>query len=319
MNPYISIIVPVYKVGNYIKNTVQSIINQNYHSFELVLVNDGSPDDSASIAESLLKETSIEYHIIHTENRGVSAARNTGLDNAKGEYAIMIDADDVLTPDFLDYYVSLIQKYPGRDIYSTSFTIFKGEDVIEQPKINEPIVEYGAEEAQIAFYNRSPRFLLPTLMYSKEFLNKYAIRFDESVRFSEDVQFIWRSLAYNAAPVVHSSFSGYHYILHEGSTMTASGIQKILTGCKGIVKLDEDIHESLSPSIKDTFVPIWFFSMLHSSAKILPYSLFMDLYRQSGSKPFMDELRKHSSGKVKWVAAILQLSSCFGYQIMKKY
>ncbi len=319
MNPYISIIVPVYKVGDYIKDTVQSIINQEYRNFELVLVDDGSPDDSAAIAESLLKESSIDYSIIHTENRGVSAARNTGIENAQGRYVIMVDADDVLTPDFLNYYVSLIQKYPGKNIYSTSFTIFKGEEVIEQPKTNEPIVEYSAEEAQIAFYNRNPRFLLPTLMYSKEYLDQYAIRFDESVRFSEDVQFIWRSLALNATPVVHSSFSGYHYILHEGSTMTASGIQKILTGCKGIMKLDEVIHESLSPSIKDTFVPIWFFSMLHSSAKMLPYSLFKDLYRQSGSKPFMDELRKHSSGKVKWVATLLQMAPCLGYQIMKKY
>lgn len=319
MNPYISIIVPVYKVRNYIKDTVLSIINQDYRNYELVLVDDGSPDDSAAIAEALLKESSVDYSIIHTENRGVSAARNTGLDNAKGEFVIMVDADDVLTPDFLDYYVSLIQKYPGWNIYSTSFTIFKGENVIEQPKTNEPIVEYGAEDAQIAFYNRNPRFLLPTLMYSKGFLDKYAIRFDESVRFSEDVQFIWRSLASNASPVIHSSFSGYQYILHEGSTMTASGIQKILTGCKGVVKLDKDIHESLSPSIKDTFVPIWFFSMLHSSAKMLPYSLFKDLYRQSGSKPFMDELRKHSSGKVKWVATLLQLAPYFGYQIMKKY
>lgn len=319
MNPYISIIVPVYKVGDYIKNTVQSIINQDYRDFELVLVDDGSPDDSAAIAESLLKESSVEYTIVHTENRGVSAARNTGIENSKGKYVIMVDADDVLTPNFLSKYVSLIQKYPNRNIYSTSFTIFKGDSMIEQPKPSSPVMEYEAEEAQIVFYNRNPRFLLPTLMYSKEFLDKFAIRFDETVRFSEDVQFIWRSLALNASSVVHSSFSGYHYILHEGSTMTASGIQKILTGCKGIVKLDEDIHESLTPSIKDTFVPIWFFSMLHSSAKMLPYSLFKDLYRQSGSKPYMDKLRKHSSGKVKWVAMLLQLAPCFGYQIMKKY
>jgi glycosyltransferase involved in cell wall biosynthesis len=319
MYPYISIIVPVYKVGDYIKYTVQSIINQDYRNFELVLVDDGSPDDSAAIAESLLKESSVEYSIIHTENRGVSAARNTGMEYAKGRYVIMVDADDVLTPDFLGKYVSLIKKYPNINIYSTSFTIFKGDWVIEQPKLSMPVMEYEAEVAQIAFYNRNPRFLLPTLMYSKGFLDKYAIRFDESVRFSEDVQFIWRSLALNTSSVVHSSFSGYHYILHEGSTMTASGIQKIMTGCKGVVKLDEDIHESLTSSIKDTFVPMWFFSMLHSSAKMLPYSLFKDLYRQSESKPHMKMLRKHSSGKVKWVAAIMHLAPCLGYKIMKKY
>lgn len=319
MNPFISIIVPVYKVRDYITATIQSIIHQDYRDFELVLVDDGSPDDSAVIAESLLHGSDLAYSIIHTENRGVSAARNTGVANAKGQFIIMVDADDVVTPDFLTNYITLIQKYPGCDIYSTSFTIFKGDQIIEQPKTNSPIVEYASEDAQIAFYHRSPRFLLPTLMYSKAFLDSFNIRFDESVRFSEDVQFIWRTLALNTKRVVHSSESGYHYILHEGSTMTASGVQKILTGCRGIIRLDEEIHQSLSPSIRNMFVPMWYFSMLHGAAKMLSFLLFKDLYEQSESKQYIKELRNCSSRKVKLVATLLLAVPYLGYQLMKKH
>ena len=319
MNPYISLIVPVYKVRNYIADTIRSIINQDYRDFELVLVDDGSPDDSAVIAESLLQNSDLVYTIIHTENHGVSAARNTGLENSKGQFVIMVDADDRIMPSFLSNYVTLVQNYPGCDIYSTSFTVLKGEQAIEQPKTATPIVEYAAEDAQISFYHRSPRFLLPTLMYSKSFLDKYDIRFDESVRFSEDVQFIWRTLALNTKRVVHSSESGYHYILHEGSTMTASGVQKILTGCEGIKRLDKEIHASLSPSIKDTFVPIWYFSMLHGAAKMLSFSLFKNLYEQSDSKQYIKVLRKSSTKKVRWVAISLLCFPYLGYRIMKKH
>lgn len=319
MSPYISIIVPVYKVRDYIKETIHSIISQDYRDFELVLIDDGTPDDSAVLAESLLKESSLDYSIIHTENHGVSAARNTGLNNAKGKYVVMVDADDVLTPDFLDNYVNLIQKYPDRNIYSTSFTIIQGENVIEQPSTASPVMEYGAEEAQVAFYKRNPRFLLPTILYSKSFLDSKNIRFDECVRFSEDVQFIWRTLAVNNKPVVHSSKSGYHYILHEGSTMTASGVQKIMTGFEGIVRLDDDIHQYLTQSIKDSFVPMCFFSMLHGSAKMLSFSLFMNLYRQSNSRRYIRTLKPQITGRIKIVANLLLTIPYFGYRLMKKY
>lgn len=319
MSPFITIVVPVYKVKDYIEDTIRSIINQEYHDFELVVVDDGSPDDSAIIAETILQQSNMAYSIIHTENRGVSAARNTGIENAKGQFIVMVDADDVLTPDFLSMYVALIQDYPCSNIYSTSFTVYKGGSIIEQPKQETPVVQYGAEDAQCAFYHRSPRFLLPTLMYSKEFLNHHGIRFDETVRFSEDVQFIWHTLALNDKPIIHSSASGYHYILHEGSTMTASGVQKILTGCKGIIKLDKDIHPYLSPSIQDTFVSMWYFSMLHGSAKMLPYSLFDELYKESGSDQYLKVIENCSSGKTKWTSSILRKFRFVGYQIMKKF
>lgn len=319
MDPLISVIVPVYKVENYIKDTISSIIDQEYQGFELILIDDGSPDNSASIAEELLKESDLAFSIIHTKNRGVSAARNTGLRNAKGRFVIMVDADDMLVPDFLKKYVALIQDYPNCNIYSTSFTIYRGNRIIEQSKEDYTTVEYEANEAQVAFFHRSPRFLLPTLMYSKEFLDNNQIYFDEAVRFSEDVQFIWRSLALNSEPLVHSSWSGYNYVLHEGSTMTASGVQKILTGCEGVLRLDETIHEVLSPSIRDVFVPMWFFSMLHGAAKMLPFPLFKDLYNQSGSRQYIKKLRKYSSGKVKWVSTLMLVAPSFGYKIMKKH
>ncbi len=319
MKKKLTVIIPVYKVEAYIAATVQSLLGQTFKDFELVIVDDGSPDNSATIAESLLLKSELDYQVIHTDNRGVSAARNTGLSVAKGDYVIMVDGDDVLTPDFLAYYANLLKQYPEADVYSTSFTIYSGDTVIEQPKLNQETVIYTSEDALLAFYNRNPRFLLPTLMLSNEFVHKNNIRFEEKVRYSEDVQFIWRVLAYNTKELIHSSYSGYKYILHPGSTMTASGVQKILTWCTGFNQLDKDIHAHLPEAISNTFVPMSYFAMLHGASKMLSYNSFMEVYKQAGCEKYLKFGNAPVSKKVKIVTNLINRCPYIGYNIMKHF
>lgn len=99
---------------------------------------------------------------------------------------------------------------------------------------NNEIKLLTSEEAINIYQSRKIKFLLPTLMLRKEFLDRNNIIFDEKVRYSEDVQFIWRCLFYNKKTVVHCRKQNYNYILHENSTMTSSGIEKILTGFAGL-------------------------------------------------------------------------------------
>lgn len=241
----ISVIMPVYQVEKYIKGCVQSVLGQTYRDFEVIVVDDGSMDNSAQIAEDMFHaDGTIQYTIIHTENRGVSAARNTGLDCARGEYVIMVDADDVVSPDFLMEYVYMMKRNPGCDIYSCGFSVIENTDdqcVIPKKQLND-VLQLSEKQAQTAFLNRRIRFLLPTLMLRKMFLCENGIRFDEEVRYSEDVQFIWRCLAYNSKSVIHNTKTVYRYILHSGSTMTASSVPKILTCCGGIQRLFEQTH-----------------------------------------------------------------------------
>lgn len=99
--PMISVIVPVFKMEKYIERCVESILSQTYDNFELILVNDGSPDRSGELCDALAK-TDIRIRVIHKENGGVSAARNAGLDNANGEYVFFCDADDTLPKETLE-------------------------------------------------------------------------------------------------------------------------------------------------------------------------------------------------------------------------
>lgn len=95
----ISIIVPVYNTEKYLRKCIESIINQTYKNIELILVNDGSTDNSGNICDEYAK-TDSRIKVIHKENGGVSSARNTGLESAKGEWLVFVDGDDYISSDY---------------------------------------------------------------------------------------------------------------------------------------------------------------------------------------------------------------------------
>ena len=95
MKPLVSVIVPVYNAEKYLDETIISIVHQTLQNIEIILVNDGSSDSSGEICDTWKKRDS-RIEVIHTINRGPSAARNTGISIAKGEYILPVDSDDVI-------------------------------------------------------------------------------------------------------------------------------------------------------------------------------------------------------------------------------
>ena len=98
MNPTVSIIVPIYNAEKYLNRCVDSILNQEYTDFELILVNDGSKDASPQICDEYAKEDA-RVRVIHKENTGVSDTRNIAIGHAAGKYLQFLDSDDWITPD----------------------------------------------------------------------------------------------------------------------------------------------------------------------------------------------------------------------------
>lgn len=314
----ISVVIPVYKVEKYIGGCINSVVNQSINDFELILVDDGTPDQSIKIAEKILAESRIEnYRIIHTENRGVSAARNTGLQSATGEFVIMVDADDVLSTCFLEDMLRITKDYPESNIYSSGFSVVDENKAEYFDESEEKIIAnvYTSEDAIMVFRSRKIKFLLPTLMFKRRFLEAYQIVFDEKVRYSEDVQFIWRCLFYNKKPVIHLSKANYNYILHGNSTMTASGVDKILTGFRGLKELNDEVKEVVDNQLLDSIVCQMYFSLLHGSAKMLAYKDFYILYDQAECKQKLKKM-KDCDYRYRIVTAIMRSNLRSGYYIM---
>lgn len=109
-NPLISVIVPVYNVEKYLRKCVETIINQTYKNIEIILVDDGSTDNSGVICDQM-KEIDSRIIVAHKQNGGLSDARNFGMTIAKGEYYSFVDSDDYIAPDMIEYLYSLCIKF----------------------------------------------------------------------------------------------------------------------------------------------------------------------------------------------------------------
>ena len=120
----ISVIIPVYKVEDYLNECMDSVLSQTYTNFEVICVNDGSPDNCLNILNEYAKKDN-RVRIISQENQGLSAARNTGLDNAKGDWIAFIDSDDKIAPTFLENLVSHID---SADCVEVGIKYFRKEE-----------------------------------------------------------------------------------------------------------------------------------------------------------------------------------------------
>jgi len=121
-NPTVSVIMPCYNQGQYIDEAVGSLLAQTYQDFEIIVINDGSTDESTvRLLQTYEKPNLI---VFHTENRGPSAARNTGIERARGYYILPLDADDRIAPTFLEKTVPVLDKNPNVGIVYTQAELF---------------------------------------------------------------------------------------------------------------------------------------------------------------------------------------------------
>lgn len=124
--PLVSVVIPLYNKEPHIKRAIDSILAQKIQDFEIVVVDDGSTDQSAKVVKGFADP---RIRLIQQENAGVSAARNRGIEEAKADLITFLDADDEWTPSFLDTILRLREKYPGAGAYSTAYSILKNGNI----------------------------------------------------------------------------------------------------------------------------------------------------------------------------------------------
>ena len=181
--PEISVIVPVYKVENYIHRCVDSIRNQTFTDFELILVDDGSPDNCGVICDEYAAKDS-RITVIHKENGGVSSARNMGLNAAQGQYIMFCDGDDYVADNWCETMYRAISLNPNA---------FVCHDVHRVEVATVPtVVACGKQETVMEtmsyfdLYKRGISAYAVNKIYDSEILRKHGLRFDENISLGED-------------------------------------------------------------------------------------------------------------------------------------
>lgn len=258
MQLILSIIVPIYKVEQYLHKCVDSLLQQDLspEEYEIILVDDGSPDRCGEICEEYAAGHA-NVKVVHRENGGLSAARNSGMEAAKGRYVQFVDSDDYLEPNVLKAVVDKMEK-DGLDILRFNYrNVNERYEVFEPNKVSKPFVDYRDEICDgLTFLTERLGFgcYAWQFMIRRELLEN--CRFKEGVYF-EDTEWAPRLLL-KANRVTSSELMVYNYLMREGS------ITKSVEEKKKRKVLDDKLL--LIDSLKEQMRPVedkrWFEGMI---------------------------------------------------------
>lgn len=217
--PLISIVVPVYNVEKYLEKCVNSILSQTFNDFELILVDDGSPDNCGKICDSFAQKDS-RVVVVHKENNGLSAARNSGIEIAKGKYIGFIDSDDYIAEDMYEILYNNIQKESADISMCALYDCYAGKDIELNPKPEYLVVD-SKEAIKIVFEAKITSVTAVNKLYKIELFNdiKYPVG-----KSSEDA-FVIVDLLHASKKIVITTEEKYFYI-HRENSITSSTYKK---------------------------------------------------------------------------------------------
>lgn len=238
--PLISVIVPVYKVEEFLRRCVDSLTAQTYAPMEIILVDDGSPDRCGAICDELA-EAHENIRVIHKENGGLSSARNAGIDAAKGEYLGFVDSDDWIEPEMYETLMALALKHQVPLVYGGRYDEYSGDgsrSVGLCPEKEEAIT--GEELVRRIFRWQNVDSAAWDKLYHRNLFRE--IRYPLGV-IGEDVPTTYR-LALLAGKAASCPKPLYHYF-HRPNSITTSGVsQKDLQYLENCYRIEADIRQN---------------------------------------------------------------------------
>ena len=314
MNPLVSVVIPVYKVENYITNTLESVVNQTYKNLEVVLVDDGTPDNSVAVAEAFLKDKEINWRFIHQPNSGLPTARNNGIKEAKGEWVICPDSDDYIAPQTIEKMVQTAERLN----VSCVFCGFKnvGETNISAlPEKEGETIKLNIEDLRRNFLERRIIPLVPGMLLKRCVYD--TVKYDKDCPHDEDIHFMWR-LFYEIDDIAYIDADYYNYLIR-GSSMSHN--LKPEAYLKTSQRYKEMTEKLAIKYPTDKVVPlIWpkyRLGGLHVLAMANDYAVFKSTVMKDGYRKDMAKLVFQRDMKLSLYALIYCLSLRMFYKISK--
>ena len=208
--PFFSVVIPLYNKENYIQNTIESTLNQTFTDFEIIVVNDGSTDDSLNIVERFCQNANV--HLFNRKNHGLSATRNFGIRKAKGQIIVLLDADDFWNPNYLSTLYELQKKFPTADLFGSDYIELYNEKNFLEPKKNISKELKNTSFLVDDFFEISlfqPIFCPSSFAFKKSVFD--AVQFNEKTQYAEDIEFFIEcnlnyKLAYSYRALVKTNF-----------------------------------------------------------------------------------------------------------------
>lgn len=210
----VSIVIPVYNSSKYLDKCINSIINQSYSNIEVVLIDDGSKDDSGSICDNYAKKDN-RVHVYHQKNSGVSTARNNGISKANGDYVTFIDSDDFVHQDYIQ---KLVDNLKSDSLSVCQIENYYGRDIVENKDDKNIVLNKNQ------FIELCTMYLLNTpccKLYNLDIIKKSKILFDTKLSLGEDLLFNLDYLK-NVNGIVITNRKLYYYRKDDNNTLSTA-------------------------------------------------------------------------------------------------
>ncbi len=315
----ISIIIPLYRVEDYIERCLLSLEKQTFKDFEVIVVNDGSPDDSLSIVENYIEKTNLNIKIINQENSGVSMARNNGIKYITGEYVCFMDSDDMYDSEYLSTMHKEIVSQKADVCICRSHSIDESEDRIfsyQEPYTVEIFSKKSALEGLL--YGRFSAGIW-ALLTRREILGD--LKFAEHFRYSEDLEMVWRLVA-SSDKIVRIDAPLYCYRVRGGSAMSKVDDRR-LDGLELFENLELFVKEKAPdfyPQYKSFGVARWVWSTVwQETLASNSYKEFCERVKKYQPAKYMRKLFKYKNNKVRISSFMFIYCRILYYFTIKQY
>ncbi len=218
-----SIILPVYNVEKHIKKCIHSLVTQTYTDFEIVVVNDQTPDNSMQIVEEFAQANPEKFNIINQQNKGLGGARNTGIAAAKGDYILFVDSDDYIERSTLQVLNEYIEKKPCDILEFNYFEVSPKGKILKRLTLYDKPAYVTEKKDMAQLLMGSP--IACNKVYRREFFINSGVLFPEKTLYEDAVT---RILTAKAADMFCCNEYLYNYVQHEGSIMNSKVSERML-------------------------------------------------------------------------------------------
>lgn len=310
----ISIIIPIYNLENVITHSLEAVCEQTYKNIELILVDDGSTDQSISVAESYLRNQGFEYKIIVQQNQGPSSARNNGICKAKGDWILCLDGDDYILPQTIETMVRVAEENKVKCVFC-DYKSVNDLTLKADTKHNDGIDIISGMRLRKLFFQRklvpiSPGMLLHRSVYE-------IIQYDEECRYCEDTLFLWE-LFYKLDKFAFIKSDLYNYYRRENSTMHSLIPDKYLSSSpRHRISAEKLMKAHPHDKIAKMIYPKFRLSGLRIICRNNSYTDFIRTVAADGGNVYVRRLLGQSNLKLLVYALIFIVSKRLFYQISK--
>ena len=255
VTPKISIVVPVYKAEAYLRRCIDSLLNQYYQDYEVLLIDDGSPDKSGEICEEYARLNN-KIRVFHKKNGGVSSARNLGIFHAKGEWITFVDSDDCVGESFLGDFG--LNKFDS-DIYIQGYQVERGGSLIERHAFSVGKISILSFNECFIQGERANILNSPVCkLFKIDIIKKYSLSFDINLSYGEDHIFVLSYLC-RIRLITVSPASTYVYVHHKNESLTRRVIpfQEILSYARKVNQLQFEVLNKWQCDDESVYAMYW--------------------------------------------------------------